>query len=347
MKKKVLIILGVLLITIIIGLIIFVNINLGSVSKKSEDVEFTIEAGTNKVEIVSNLKKANLIKNEFATLIYVFFTPNVNMQAGTFKINRNETVKEIIKQISSGDTKMEKTITLTLVEGMRFTEYAKQISETFNIPYDDIINKCSDTTYLDSLIEKYWFIDDSIKNSSIYYPLEGYLYPDTYEFYENSTIEDIITKLLDNMDNKLTYYKDEINSSSYSVHELLTIASIAEKEALNEEDRKTVAQVIYKRLDIGMSLGMDVTSYYGVKKDLTDDITTDDLNAVNAYNTRNKDFIGLPVGPICSPSLESIDATLNPSNTDYIYFIADIKTGEVFFANSYEDFVNYKNDLGD
>ena len=122
------------------------------------------------------------------------------------------------------------------------------------------------------------------------------------------------------------------------------MASIIEKEALNKTDRETVSQVIYTRLNSGMTLGMDVTTYYGVFKDMTDGLTISDLNDKNPYNTRHKDFMGLPAGAICNPSIESITASLNPSDTDYVYFFADVNTGKVYFAKTYEEFkaIEYK-----
>ena len=148
--------------------------------------------------------------------------------------------------------------------------------------------------------------------------------------------------MLDEMDKVLTPLKDKINEQEYNVHELLTIASIAEKEALNKSDREKVSQVIYTRLDMGMTLGMDVTTYYGVFKDMTDNLTPQDLAAFNPYNTRNSSFKGLPAGAICSPSKESIVAALNPSDTDYVYFIADVKTGKVYFAVTPKEFYELK-----
>ena len=118
--------------------------------------------------------------------------------------------------------------------------------------------------------------------------------------------------------------------------------TIAEKEANTSDDRRMVSQVIYKRLDMNMSLGMDVTSYYGVQKSMSETLTKVDLNDKNPYNTRVVTFIGLPVGPICNPSLDSINAALEPTNTDYVYFIADVLTGKVYFAKDIDGFNELK-----
>ena len=135
-------------------------------------------------------------------------------------------------------------------------------------------------------------------------------------------------------------YNVSISDSIYNVHDILTMASIIENETMIAEDRNIVSQVIYKRLSMNMSLGMDVTTYYGAKKSLSETLTKVDLDELNAYNTRNTSFLGLPVGPICNPSEASINAALNPSDTNYIYFYAEIKTGKLYFAETYSEFQN-------
>lgn len=347
MKIKKLIILIVIVLLLIGGGIAFMVESLKPVSKNTSEVSFEVAPNTSKIDIVKNLKSAGLIKNEFAALVYVFFNSNLNLQAGSYKINKANSTQEIIKQIADGRIiDIIPTVEVTFVEGKRLVDYANLISNNFGIEYNEFIEKCADKEFLQELINNYWFIDESILNEDIYYPLEGYLAPDTYEFYQNSSSEQIIVKMLNNLDKKLAPLKSDIEKSGKSVHEILTIASIAEKEAINETDRKKVSQVIYKRLELGMALGMDVTSYYGVNKDMKEVITYADLIADNPYNTRNSDFKGLPVGSICNPSLESIKAAIYPSDTEYVYFIADIDTGKVFFFNTYDEFKNKKTDLG-
>ena len=118
------------------------------------------------------------------------------------------------------------------------------------------------------------------------------------------------------------------------------------KEGVTKEDRAIISQVIYKRLNIKMALGMDVTTYYAVGKDLSENLTMVDFNTKNPYNTRDIDLIGLPVGPICNVGIESIDAALHPAKTNYLYFYADINTGKVYFAETQEQFWKLKREIG-
>ena len=309
MKRKTIIIIAVAVVILFIGVFSYITLFTGH--KEDASVSFSVNAGDNKIKIVSNLKKAGIIKSKFTTLAYVFINPSLNLQAGKYTFNT----------------------------------YLKQIEANFDITYDDMIKTLKDEKFLDSLIKDYSFITNDIKNKDIYYSLEGYLYPDTYEFYENSSFETIVRTMLNNTKKKLSTL--DLKESKYSIHELLTIASIIEQEAVNKEDREKVSQVIYTRLDKKMALGMDVTAYYGSHLSLKETITTKELNAVNPYNTRNLSFIGLPVGPICNPSLESINAALNPSDTNFEYFYADINTGKVYFAEDIKGFYEIQKKLGE
>ena len=328
MKKKNIIIIAVAVVILFIGVFSYITLFTGH--KEDALVSFSVNAGDNKIKIVSNLKKAGLIKSKFTTLAYVFINPSLNLQAGKYTFNKKQNAISIINQINDGKIdQIIKTINITFVEGKSIETYLKQIEANFDINYDDMIKTLKDEKFLDSLIKDYSFITNDIKNKDIYYSLEGYLYPDTYEFYENSSFETIVRTMLNNTKKKLSTL--DLKESKYSIHELLTIASIIEQEAVNKK----------------MALGMDVTAYYGSHLSLKETITTKELNAVNPYNTRNLSFIGLPVGPICNPSLESINAALNPSDTNFEYFYADINTGKVYFAEDIKGFYEIQKKLGE
>ena len=168
------------------------------------------------------------------------------------------------------------------------------------------------------------------------YPLEGYLFPNTYEFYATSTPKDIIEKMLNSTASVLEDLKESITNSGYSVHEILTMACIVESEGANSDDRAGVAGVFYNRLKRGESLGSDVTTYYGAKVELSErDLYQAEIDdCSNGYNTRGLCNWGkLPVGPINNPSLDSIKASLNPSNHDYLFFVAD-KNKKTYFTKT-------------
>ena len=209
------------------------------------------------------------------------------------------------------------------------------IAENTDNTYDDVLNLLKDENYLNEVINNYWFISEDIKNKDIYYALEGYLFPDTYQIDKTWKVKEIFKIMLDRMEKELNLYKETIQNSSYSVHELLTLASIIELEAGTSTERSGVAGVFYNRLKDGWTLGSDVTTYYAAQKSFKEDLTKSELNECNAYNTRGTCFAGLPVGPISNPGSESIKGVINPTSHSYYYFVAD-KNGKTYFnTNSY------------
>lgn len=334
MAKK--IIIGVIssILMLFILFIVFYNINL-SATNKNEEILFYVNIGDSATSVISKLKEEDLIKSEFVTKLYGYLNKKLAFQAGKYSLNGNMNVDEILTKLNKGDV-IKDNITLTLVEGKRLVDYAYIIANTFNFSEEEVLNTLSDKEYLQELINEYWFIDESILNDKIYYPLEGYLYPDTYEYDKDSSIKDVINKLIYTLGTKIKDYKDDIEKSNYSFHELLTLASIIESEAASKEDRLLVSGVFYNRLNNNWTLGSDVTSYYGVHKTYSDTIYYEDLINCNAYNTRSDCVKTLPVGPINSPSITSIYAAVYPSENDYFYFVAD-SNKKVYFSKTSQE----------
>lgn len=331
MKKLLFIIIFILFVCF--GLFGTYNYMISAPSKEDLVLEFNVSEGSSYNTIAEDLEKGKFIRNAFAYKIYLKLHPvSEQLEYGRYYLPTNENVEGIINVLKKGSDTLANTKSVTFVEGKNMRYIISTITSNFKISEKEILNKLKDSTYLDKLIEKYWFITDSVKNSKIYYSLEGYLYPDTYEFYENASVEDIFEKMLDNMESKLESYKEEINNSKYSIHEMLTLASIIEQEAGTAKDRKGVSGVFYNRLKGGWSLGSDVTTYYAEKIDnYSRDLKQSELDKCNAYNTRNSCMAGkLPVGPICNPGLESIVASIEPTKHNYYYFVAD-KNGKTYF----------------
>ncbi len=213
------------------------------------------------------------------------------------------------------------------------------IANSTNHTEDEVYKLLENDEYIDSLIQKYWFLTEEIKNENIYYPLEGYFFPDTYEF-ENKDVklETIFETLLDQMNEKLKPYQKAIQNSGHSVHEILTISSIIENEAVFDENRKDVSSVIYNRLAKNMPIQSDVTTYYASKIEIgSRDLYSSELNTYNPYNTRGPRMEGkLPIGPISMVGTSSIEAAIEPNETSYLYFVAD-KNGKVYFSKTEEE----------
>lgn len=342
------IILLVVFTTVILALGVYYKVNMTGTSNSDTKKIVNIEEGTIN-DIAKTLKDNNLIKNVSIFKVYIKLTNKSNLKAGTYELSENMGVEKIVKILEEGTKYNPNEISITFKEGINIRKIATLISENTNNSYDDVIKKASDETFIDTLIDKYWFLTDDIKNKNIYYSLEGYLFPDTYRFNNREvTTEEIFTKMLDEMDKKLSKYKDKINKSDLSVHEIITLASVVELEGAKATDRKGVAGVFYNRLASSAypTLGSDATTYYASKiDDWSYSLTYKELNdCKNKYNTRCSSNTGLPIGPICNPGIESIEATINPDKHGYYYFVADCN-GKVYLTKNSTEHNNIINKL--
>lgn len=350
--KKLVISLIVLFLAIIIFTASFYFYSIKKVSKaKTIKITFTILEGTSTNKVIEDLYASKIIDSSLIAKIYVKLN-SPKIMAGTYDLTNKMTIEEIFAKFKTGKV-INTSLKLTFVEGKRLASYIKVLSEAFGWSEEEIKATLSDKEYLKTLIAKYWFLTDEILSKDIYYPLEGYLFPDTYLFDEKASLKEVVEKILNNTNFKLNTYKEKIKESAYSVHQILTLASMIELEAKSNEDRSDVSIVFYNRLTLKMSLGSDVTTHYAVFKDMNEPLTKNDIcNFDNKYNTREKasycltypTFSGLPAGPICNSGLTSIEAALNPTQKDYLYFIAD-ETGKVYFQKSYNEFIKKKLEL--
>lgn len=333
-KKKVIIAIIIVILLAILIPVIWYNTSISPVDKNNkEKVSIEIPIGSTVDSIAQILKDNDLVKSKLAFKIYVKLNKVSDFQAGKYELYKTMDIEEIAETLKTGKLYVENQVAITFIEGKTMNWYASKIAEETNNTKEQVFELLENEEYIDSLIEKYWFLTDEIKNEDIYYPLEGYLFPDTY-FFENKdvSVEEIFEELLKQTEKVLNEYKDDISKSKYSVHELLTIASIVETEGINPEDRKDISSVIYNRLKIKMPIQSDVTTYYAMKVEVgSRDLYVSELNKYNPYNTRGPRMEGkLPIGPIASVSKNSIEAALKPNDTEYIYFVAD-KNGKVYF----------------
>ena len=345
LKKSVVKKLGIF--TFVLGLLLIilciVFVFLSSPVDKTSDakIEVNIESGASVKKIAGLLKEKGLIKNELVFQLIAKFHTKKTLKATVYELSKNMSTEKIVTILTEGNNYNPNILRVTFNEGETVKKFAKKISENTNNTYDEVMAKISDTVYIDNLINKYWFLTDEIKNEDIYVSLEGYLSPNTYEF-ENKdvTIEEIIEVMLKQTEKELEQYKDIIEKSDFTVHEYLTLASMLELEGTNSKNRKMIAGVFYNRLKLGMSLGSDVTTYYAFQEEMTKDLTKKQFSTSNPYNTRASDMGGkLPVGPICNPSISSIDASINPTDNDYLYFVAD-KNAKIYYTKTEQEHLN-------
>ena len=299
------------------------------------EVKIVIKSGTTTSQIGNILKEKDLIKSTTLFRLYIKMNSVNTLKADTYVFTKDMSLSEIVSSLEKGSDYNPDLVKLTFKEGKRITDYAELISNKTNNSYDEVISIFKDREYTKSLINEYWFLTDKILDSSIYYPLEGYLAPDTYHF-DNPEVatKDIIKKMLDEMETKLEPYKNQLSND---IHKYITMASIVELEGTNTENRKMIVGVFNNRLKSGYNLGSDVTTYYGLQASMNEDLKSGDFMKENAYNTRTNAMVGkMPIGPICSVSTSSIEASINPTDNDYLFFVAD-KHGNIYYSKTNQE----------
>ena len=342
MKKKLMIVtIAILLLAVflIAGALIWYNNAISGNKKNTNQIIVEIETGSTMNSVGIILEEKGVISSAVAFKLYSKLNDKNDVIAGKYCFTPSMSFEEIIRMLEEGELYTGDEIRLTYIEGKNVRWLAKKIDELTNNTEQDVYDLLEDEEYIDKLINKYWFITEEIKDENIYYALEGYLFPDTY-ILENADVpvEDILSIMLNQMENVLEEYKTEIQNQNLTVHQLLTIASMVELEGVYDEDRAGIAGVFYNRINLGISLGSDVTTYYAWKVDMGErDLTYDELNTYNPYNTRGPDMGGkIPIGPISSVSKASLEAALRPENTENLFFVAD-KNGKVYFTKTNEE----------
>ncbi len=283
--------------------------------------------GTTTVEIPDNVTSEELAellynagainKPEFFQLYCTITTKMEYFSKGTFNLDTNMDYEAIINRLQAGDSSEQETVEITFQEGMTVREIAQKLEDNGVCSADDFLEACNSSDY-----DKYDMIGSITNASDRYYKLEGYLFPDTYTFYKNDEIESVVGKFLYNYQTRVTSdIVEDINNSSYSMDQIITIASIIQAEAANTDDMYIISAIIRNRLenssyeDINI-LGMDSTVYYPYS-----DASDAPEGFVSSYNTYN--FSGLPAGPICNPGIDAIKAAVRPNTSkggNYYYF---------------------------
>lgn len=348
-KRKVrplLIIIIIILIplTIIIGGYSYYNANISAVSKESKIVNFTVNEGDTANKVLNNLKEANIIKDVNVAKIFLKLNKLQDVKKGDYQIDLSWNLETILKYLNDSKSAIVNSVRITIVEGDWAKHIATKISESTNLGYEELMDYWNNENTIKVLMTDYPFLTGDLLNNNIRVKLEGYLFPETYDFYRETTVEDVTRKMLDQTLKIYNEYKELIDNNDLSIHEIFTLASIVQYEASKVDDMKNIAQVFYNRMNIGMKLQSSVTVCYAIDKEKEDDWKSCEVNPNydSLYNTYM--YQGLPPGPILNPGKAAIEAVLNPTNNDYLFFIADVYgDGTVYFAKTYEEHLKLVN----
>ncbi len=308
--------------------------SLKAVNPTNKEIAFTVEEGSTMNDIIRALYNKNLIKDEAIAKIYVKLNKVNEYYAGNFLLNTSMSADEIFRILSDVNKATKEEVSVTIAEGYWAKDAAKAIAAATNLTEEEILRKWNDIAYVDSLIQKYDVLTEDIFNSERCY-LEGYIYPETYNFFAQTTIEQVTEKILDQTEAVYKKFTSEIEASEYTTHEVFTLASVVLFEASSQEDMKMVSGVFDNRMKDGWRLQSSVTVCYAMYNYDSWEDCEENTNIDSKYNTYLND--GLPIGPVCNPNSIAIDAVLNPTENDYYYFIADVETGTVIYARTYQE----------
>ena len=308
-----------------------------------------IPDGSNAQEIGSTLEKSGVIKNGLVFTLYVKYKNYNELKSGYYNLQKSMSVEDVIKELQKGGTPEPQEVTLanlTIPEGYTLEQIAQtvgQLQGDFKEPLtaEAFLAKVQDENFIAQEVAKYPNLLESLptKDSGVRYRLEGYLFPATYTIKENTTVESLIDEMLAAMDKNLSSHYATIKEKNLTVNELLTIASLVEKEGAKTEDRKLIAGVFYNRLNLGMPLQSNIAILYAEGKlgqniSLSDDAAID-TSIDSPYNDYTK--VGLMPGPVDSPSLDAIESSINQTKSDYLYFVANVQDGKVYYATTLEE----------
>ena len=322
-------------------------------TEATKSIQVEIPEGSSTKEIANILFENDLIKNATVFNYYSKIKSYNNYQSGFYNLSQSMSVDDLAKALQESGTptaQEDPAGKVLIVEGYTLTQIANSV--TLNAKTDDKTDKTPFTSeeflatvtnqeFIDRMVATYpnLFASLPAADSGVIYRLEGYLFPAVYDYYDDATIEDLVEQMISTTDARLQPYYEAIANKNLTVNEVLTLASLVEKEGSTDEDRRNIASVFFNRLNAEMPLQSNIAILYaqgklGEETTLAED-TNIDTSIESPYNIYWR--AGLMPGPVDSPSLSAIEAVLNANATDYYYFVADVTTGTVYFANTIEE----------
>lgn len=295
---------------------------------KNHRIRFKVKVGMDASEIARRLEREGIIGSSLKFRILAKLNGyESQLKNGTYSLSPGMEYEEVFAKLIAGE---QEFVQVTIPEGFGVKDIAIRLDEEGLVDKEDFIDKA----------KKFAPYDYIEKHNNVFYYCEGFLFPDTYTFEHDAGVDYILKAMAENLDYRLTdKMRTRAKEENLSIYDLITLASIVEKEVKFSEDRAIVAQVLFKRLKLGMPLQVDATLQY-LMDTPKEDVSIADTQIESPYNSYQ--HIGLPPGPIANPGMAAIEAILNPASTDYLYFVAD-RSGHNHYANTYEEHLELVN----
>ena len=308
---------------------------------QTELVSFEIEQGASVKEVSKALEEEGIIRNSKLFNFYLKFKNVSGFKSGLYHVSKSMTLDEIIAELSGQGKDKDQNATKVLIrEGEQLTEIAKEVEKSTKYSAEDFMAKVQDEDFLRYLVQKFpKLLTQSYNGYQVKYVLEGYLFPATYDMNDSKTLQMLITEMVAKTDEVMSKYYDKILASDYTLQEIMAMASLIEKEGSKLEDRKKISSVFHNRIKENMKLQTDVSVQYALGEH-KEALSLSDLEVDSPYNLYQN--YGVGPGPYNSPSEDAIVAAMEPAETDYLYFLADIKTKEIYYAKTYEEHLELK-----
>ena len=308
---------------------------------QTELVSFEIEQGASVKEVSKALEEEGIIRNSKLFNFYLKFKNVSGFKSGLYHVSKSMTLDEIIAELSGQGKDKDQNATKVLIrEGEQLTEIAKEVEKSTKYTAEDFMAKVQDEDFLRYLVQKFpKLLTQSYNGYQVKYVLEGYLFPATYDMNDSKTLQMLITEMVAKTDEVMSKYYDKILASDYTLQEIMALASLIEKEGTKLEDRKKISSVFHNRIKENMKLQTDVSVQYALGEH-KEALSLEDLEVDSPYNLYQN--YGVGPGPYNSPSEDAIVAAMEPEKTDYLYFLADIKTKEIYYAKTYEEHLELK-----
>lgn len=302
----------------------------------SKVIEVKVPIGSTTKQIGSILENKKVIKSGFVFDYYVKAKKYGQFKAGYYELKPSMTLKQIALKLQKGGASESQNSGKVLVrEGVTADQIGDVIQKKTQFKKKAFLALLNSKTFLNELKEQYPnLLGSAVDAKNVRYKLEGYLYPATYTVAKKSTLKQLITSMVMKTDEMMKPYYSQISKKGWTVQQVLTLASLVEREGVTDSDRKKIAGVFENRLDKNMKIQSDISVLYALGKHKKT-VTYKDLKVDSPYNLYKSTGVG--PGPFNNPSIDSVNAVLNPTDRDknYLYFIANIKTGKVYYSQTY------------